>query len=490
MAKLGSSISHVYGKADDIAMCEIFGAYKQRVTYPQMKWLTDQMQVRGINFMIPHAFNPRAPYSRDCPPYFYNGGYEPRYPLHRVYCDYTSRLSLLLSGGRHVAPVAFLFLGQSYHAGKNIRPDEMTDALDDALFDCDWMPYDAFDEARIEGKEIALQDERYKVLVVPAAEVIPYDTLSKAKAFFDVGGIVVGYGLLPSKSATLGKTSADIVTLADAVWGPDPGPGTKACRTNRAGGRAYFLPAKPTPKEVEDALREDAGICPDVEVLEGRTDRWLHVLHRVKNGRDVFLVCNQDHVRAAKSFRFRIRAEGHPECWDAMRNEITSVPCRRERGSVEVDLTLEPMESVLLVFRHKKRALPARLAVEAKPAREPIAVVRDATPPELVVPSAPPPDTTQGRRLTPSPVKSDPFCGHCDLPAGMDLAGSRVYLECDDPAPETAAHVTVNGKFAGGFIGRPCRVDVTHLLKAGRNEFVILPFAPKRVRLLVYGRTE
>ncbi len=78
-----------------------------------MKWWTDHMQVSGVNFMIPHSFNPRAPYDTDCPPYFYNGGYEPRWPLYRVYANYASRLSLMLNGGRHVCPVAVLFMGQS-----------------------------------------------------------------------------------------------------------------------------------------------------------------------------------------------------------------------------------------------------------------------------------------------------------------------------------------------------------------------------------------
>ena len=99
--KLGSSVSHVYGKKDDLAMCEIFGGYNQNLTYPEMKWLTDQHQVRGINFLIPHSFNPKAPYDKDYPPYFYNDGHEPRWPLYRVWADYTSRLSLMLTGGRH-----------------------------------------------------------------------------------------------------------------------------------------------------------------------------------------------------------------------------------------------------------------------------------------------------------------------------------------------------------------------------------------------------
>jgi hypothetical protein len=75
--KLGSSISHAYGKKNDVAMVEIFGARGQDLTYPEMKWWTDHMHVSGINFHIPHSFNPRGPFDTDCPPYFYNGGMNP-----------------------------------------------------------------------------------------------------------------------------------------------------------------------------------------------------------------------------------------------------------------------------------------------------------------------------------------------------------------------------------------------------------------------------
>jgi hypothetical protein len=651
MAKLGSSIAHAYDKADDLAMCEMFGAYGQGITYPQMKWLTDQMQVRGINFMIPHSFNPRAPFDGDCPPYFYNGGFEPRYALYRVYADYTSRLSLLLAGGRHVAPVAVLFPGQSMHAGRAVRPDELTTALDDALFDSDWVPYDAFEEAaRLEGGEVRLHKEGYRVLVVPPVEVIPHGTLAKAKAFFNQGGVVVGHGFLPSKSATLGKTAADIAALRDAVWG-DAKPGLAACKTSPAGGKSYLLPEKPTPEQLQQVLAGDANVHPALEVLQGETSHWLHVLHRVKSGRDVFLVCNQNHQGVARAFRFKVTAAGEPECWDAMRNETTAAPYRRTgEKTVEIDLTLQPSESVLLVFQPQKRALPARLGDDAKPAREPVAVVRDtsvvdpepelpggkgktslagaswiwleanaagAAPPgkrlfrksvtlpadrkvksatfvcsadnefvlfvngqkagegaewsrpeeidvaKLLKPGenmfaiaavngtdAPNPAGLIGRcevrfesgdplvvvtdaawrssdkeqagwekpglddkawaqakvaaplgqgpwgnlsaggggRATLSPVKADIFHGTCALPAGVDLAKTRVCLEMDELAPEAGARVTVNGTIAGGFIDKPFRLDVTRLLKPGVNRVDIAPFAPKAARLAFYER--
>lgn len=641
--KLGSSISHVYGKKDDVAMCEIFGGYNQVLTYPQMKWLTDQHQVRGINFMIPHSFNPKAPNDRDYPPYFYNDGQEPRWPLYRVWADYTSRLSLMLTGGRHVCPVALLFSGNAKRVGDYVTPEDMTTALQDALYDCDWLPFEAFEgTAALDGKSVSLHQERYQVLIVPPTDVIPYPTLAKAKAFFDQGGVVVGYGHLPSVSGTVGRSSAEIVELREAVWGSKSQPGTTACRTNAAGGRSYFLPENPGAGEISAALHQDAGIPPVLEVLEGETDNWLHVLHRVKDGNDVFLICNQDHVNGAKTFRLKVNADGFPEIWDAMRNDISSVAFERTGESVEFALRLEPMESVLLVFNPERRNLPARIKGDLAGSGTPIAVKGDTAPgsteatakddrhwlsksswvwyPEGTNPPAAtryfrkkltlpegvkirsavftltadnffalyvngneagrsPEDVDNWRRwkevdLAPhlkpgdnllaisavnggdepnpagilgrllvefesgetvsttvdkswrtakekqpgwetgelddsgwlaaepvarygegpwgrlgegeaSPVAADPFSGTCNVPASVDLGTARVFLDLDELAPEEAARVTVNGQYAGGFIGRPFRLDVTRHLRHGANRVKIEPFAPKSLKMVV-----
>lgn len=644
--KLASSISHAYGKPDDLAMVEIFGARGQDLTYPEMKWWADHMQVSGVNFLIPHSFNPRAPRDTDCPPYFYDGGFEPRWPLYRVFADYTSRLSLMLTGGRHVCPVALLYLGQSAQFGKHILPDQISESLQDALYDCDWIPYEVFEkDIKVSRPGLKLRDEQYRVLVVPPVEVIPYATLAKAKQFFDRGGTVLAYGFLPAKSATLGKTSGDIALLREAVWG-QAAPGLSACKTSSAGGRSYLLPAQPTPEQLQQVLAGDAGIHPTLEVLEGKTDHWLHVLHRVKAGRDLFFIANQNHEGAPRTFRFKATARGTPECWDAMRNEITAVPFSRKGGQVELSLTLEPNESVMLVFQPEQRALPPRRLPGSDTAGRRIAVTRDPDPvvSELLLPpgeglamaltgcswtwypdadtglNAPPgtryfrkqisipagatikqaifsgtadnsftlyvngkeagkgdssaegwrnpvrldvtallqpgpnqlavaavngsdkpnPAGLLGRlqvelasgaaltervgktwkasnekvahwdeagfddsawpaarelvsfgggiwgavagHLTLGPVKADPFFGHCDI-AGADLGRSRVYLELGPLAPETAARVTVNGKDAGGFIGKPSRLEISEHLKPGANTLRIEPFAPESVSL-------
>ncbi len=488
IAKLGSSISHIYGKQDDLAMVEIFGARGQALPYPEMKWLTDHTQVRGVNFFIPHSFNPRAPYDRDCPPYFYNGGFEPRFPLYRVFADYLSRLSLILTGGRHIAPVALLFIGNSAHVGKAVPPEEMTTALQDALFDLDWMPYDVFErDTRLAGKEIKLFGESYKVLVVPPVEVIPYRTLEKAMEFLDLGGVVVGYGFLPGKSATLGKTGKEIAELTNAIWGAEAKPGLTAKKTNVLGGRSYFLAEKPTPEEIQRVLTGDAGIHPTLEVVEGKTGHWLHILHRVKEGRDIFFIANQNLAKGPRPFKFRVTAMGEPECWDAMRNEITAVEYRRlGKDQVEISLTLEPDESVLLVFNPEKRMLPMRLDSGARPARE-IMVERDLSGNESPLPKINWRAWLKAKwKITLSPVKADPFNGTAELPGEVDLDKARIYLVCDEIAPEEAARVTVNGLDAGGFIEKPLRLEVTKYLKPGENTIRIEPFAPNRAILAVF----
>jgi hypothetical protein len=85
-------------------------------------------------------------------------------------------------------------------------------------------------------------------------------------------------------------------------------------------------------------------------------------------------------------------------------------------------------------------------------------------------------------------VSSDPFVGHCELPADLKLEQTRVFLEMDEIAPEEAARVTVNGQYAGGFIGKPLRLEVTRHVKSGTNTIVIEPFAPKNVRLTFYPK--
>ena len=479
LPKLTSSISHAYGKKDDLAMTEIFGAYGQGITYPQMKWLADWHQVRGVNFMIPHSMNPRAPNDTDCPPYFYADDAEPRWPLYRVWSDYTNRLSLMLTGGKHVCPIAFLFCGESTYVGKATLPEDMTTTIQDALYDCDWIPYEVFEgDMSISDRELALRDERYRVLIVPPVEAIPYTTLVKVRQFFDAGGIVVGYDFLPSKSATIGRTSDEIQNLVTAIWGSEE-PGFDVMNTSRKGGRSYLLPANVTPERFEGVLAGDAQVLPVVKVLEGSTEGWLHVLHRVKSGRDVYLICNQDHEGDAKSFRLQLFGMGIPERWDPMRNEITTIPCEQsEIGVWELDLDLEPMESALIVLTPPSAGRPWN-AISAAPASTTPVIrtnasapgVRDSSQdlfgcPWVWYPEGDPRDN--------APPGARWFRTEIEIPEGRTITQGRFLISADNEFV-----LYVNGKRAGASIAgldswkTPRDLQIKKLLKPGMNVLAI-----------------
>jgi len=499
LPKLTSSISHAYGKKDDLAMTEIFGAYGQGITYPQMKWLADWHQVRGVNFMIPHSMNPKAPNDTDCPPYFYADDAEPRWPLYRVWSDYTNRLSLMLTGGKHVCPIAFLFCGESTYVGKAVTPEDMTTTIQDALYDCDWIPYEVFEKDMIvNGGWLALRDEAYRVLIVPPVEVIPCQTMLKVKQFFDSGGTVIGYDFLPSKSATLGRA---VEPLAYTIWGSGE-PSLDVKRTNDMGGRSYLLPANVTPEQLTEVLslgrherlyaERDPGVWPEIEVLGGNTDGWLHVLHRVKSGVDVYLVCNQQHEGKAKRFTlcaapisalftFRERyVLPVPERWDPMRNEITSIPYSSETdGLIKFDLTLEPMESVLIVFNTDGKASrpevitsqETKLVVPVTRTNAGGPEVRDSSQdlfgcPWVWYPEGDPRDN--------APPGTRWFRTEIEIPEGRTITQGRFLISADNEFV-----LYVNGKRAGVSIAggeswkTPRDLQIKRLLRPGANILAI-----------------
>lgn len=89
--------------------------------------------------------------------------------------------------------------------------------------------------------------------------------------------------------------------------------------------------------------------------------------------------------------------------------------------------------------------------------------------------------------LTLSPVHADPFDGEVEIGEPLGPPDNRLYLVFDAPAPEAACRVEVDGRYAGGAVGRPFRLDLTDLLKPGRHHIRIEPFAPAHVRVEVFA---
>ncbi|MBO7684385.1 MAG: hypothetical protein J6T51_06645 [Kiritimatiellae bacterium] len=383
MPKYASSVAHVYNRHNGKNWCEIFGAYGQDITYPQMKWLLDWHQYQGCYYLIPHSFNPRAPYDGDCPPYFYNGGYEPRYPLFRVWADYNNRCALLLSEGEHVCSIAQCIPGVSFHAGQTIRPEMFAFAIQDAQLDSDWMGYDAIETAIIckhpRTRRVALRTangkEFYDILTLPATEYVPFAVLEKALAFAKVGGVVVGYGMRPSNTPTRGKESWEVRKLVSEIF---------------AQPTAIFIEGEPDGAALRVALeRKYPGTDRPLAVrefdfvgLSAADGRMLAVNHYEKDGDVRLFIANQDFNRRRDlALRAKWPAE-KAELWDPMQGTI-------ERPVVEdglVKLALEPSQAVFLVWPRTGETgiLPVADATKRVPPATVAATVKETVTPVVI----------------------------------------------------------------------------------------------------------
>ena len=190
LAKLAASISHQCPHMRGRAMCEVFGAYGWAEGAPFMRWLLDFLLVRGINYFVPHAFSPDYP-DPDCPPHFGAEGHDPQYDGFTALMHYANKAAHLLSGGRHVASAALL-----YHAegewmsgcGNILLMQEPAKALYDAHLDFDIVCADTLlADAHVAEGRLAIGDETFSALVVPASKHLPPPLVKRLDAFRAAG---------------------------------------------------------------------------------------------------------------------------------------------------------------------------------------------------------------------------------------------------------------------------------------------------------------
>jgi hypothetical protein len=212
-----------------------------------------------------------------------------------------------------------------------------------------------------------------------------------------------------------------------------------------------------------------------VEVRAGDTGNWLHALRRVdREDRDIVMIANQNTDGGARAFSLLIPgAKGAPEAWDAMRGECQSVPWRQEKAGVVIELVLEPVESVLIRFGGNGN-LPLRLTPSSQ------AISTQAIEPAIAATPIVYQTPELGQKSSCAGVA---FQGEVNITTDSLKSGRRAYLVCQmsPEAGEDAAAVRVNGEYAGGFIGKPYRIEISTRLKAGSNAVRIEPFPVSKV---------
>ena len=438
LAKLAASAAAIDPGKHGNAMCEIFGNYGWAEGVRLEKYLADHFLVRGINYFVPHAFSAKAFPDPDCPPHFYAHGHNPQYRHFGAVCGYMNRAATLISSGRHVTPAAVLYHGEMEWADAEAMPVEQPiRALYDCQIDCHVLPADVFAEpdryqTRL-GTPFSVNGQQYNALIVPGAKYLPRaaaDGLAKLAA---CGLPVLFVNRRPDAVAETGE--------------PLP-PALASC----AVAALNELPEQMTRLN-----------CPAPK-LEPANDR-MRVLH-VAGETDVYLLANE----GSSVWEGTATLSGAGGCflYDAWENQCHSVEQRVQEAGAAVNLRVEPLKSVFIVFG--EAPCPLTPALSAGGRAMTLSSWKRSICPAVEYPGF---RDEKEIRLPDHLAEEQPeFSGFVRYETMVDTAGGgRVIVEISDA--QEGVELFVNGTSAGLQVSPPFRYDISGLIREGENRLAV-----------------
>lgn len=322
LAKLGASLGHLDPRKQGRTMAEVYGAYGWTEGLKLMKWLTDHMLVRGVNYFVPHAFTQKNFPDPDCPPHMYAGGQNPQYRYYKHLNQYINRISHLISGGRHAATAAVLYHAEAEWSGPAMLFQKPVKALMQHQIDCDVVPADfLLEEGKVANGKLIVNGEDFQCLIIPYAEALPAELLQRLIQFAGEGLPIRFVDALPIRSSEGGDVLASLAELATS-------PQVKLLSL----------------KDLAEGLIVDGHYELQVEGDEP----FLRNYHYVHPDLDVYMFFNESPHRIIATTA-QLPGEGEFYNYDAFLNKLTPVYGERVDGITKVQLTIHPYESLVLL---------------------------------------------------------------------------------------------------------------------------------------------
>lgn len=177
LAKLAASAAHLDPAKGGRAMCEAFGAYGWNEGLKAMKWIADCLMARGINYIVPHAFNPHAFPDWDCPPHFYAHGHNPQFRYFHVLDGYMNRVMSIFRDGVYPAKVGVFYPAETEWAGEYMPVEKPCRELTAHQISFDIVSRDYLKQAVVREGSYTVNGNVFEVLVFPAGRCLPGDLL-------------------------------------------------------------------------------------------------------------------------------------------------------------------------------------------------------------------------------------------------------------------------------------------------------------------------
>ena len=424
LGKLNSSAAHTYEKFDGKAMCEVTIGYGWAEGTRLAKWLFDYLLVRGTNHFVPGAIRPHFIDNLHAPHYGALNDQEPQiFGMSKIF-NYANKAAMILKG-THVANAAILYHARNEWSNLDGEYEFIEDSakvLYDNHIDFDILSEDLLDKVSVENGKICIVKEKFDCLVVPYAKYMSKDMQNKLYALKEKGADVIFTNALPDGCEFDFKS----VNTADIA--------------------KYF---------------KDNGYV-DVVMEENHYVRHIHF----KNGEnDVFMFVNESTINGY-DITANVGINGGCNIYDILGDGYYRYDC-----DGQLKLTLEPYQSVIVVFEEDKgfvkyvtgftseKELDLEYKVNLYSYDKMSEIKESFNCKELKAISSDRPN----------------FSGKIEYLTEFKYDGGKnAYLEFENVGEN--AELFVNGKSCGMKVCPPYRFDVTDCVKVGAN----------RVKLEVY----
>jgi len=521
-SRWASSGGHLAGKPVILAEAWTWLGLPNRFadTLEQLKLCSDLHFLSGINALygVTYAYSPLKLGSPGWVPYFgpATNHTSPYWPYFSHFADYVNRATFVLQQGKPVADIALYLPMEDVLAeagmeqllpnwavrdrlSSNGPPPEFS--LKNALhYESDVVKgivtngyaLDGVDTftmnsgMRAEAGRLRQGDGDFAVLVLPNLTGIDPESLELIEAFVQGGGFLIATRRLPERAWGLRdreRRSARVREITARLFGEGQHREYREATVGR--GRTIFCP-----DEQGSFVKALHSSAPDI-AFESPSEH-VSFVHRRAADRDFYFIANTSELAQELDGTFRV---GHkaPQLWDLKSGDVRAIVLfEHTAGGTRVPLTLGPFESKVIVFAGETRAPAAvrsSLPLEAGGARvfENGAYFYDAggAPRTVTVAGLPAPyapairwkltlggeryDLEELRSWT-ALAKSRFFSGRGVYEAEFEAPRFNEFgVVLDLGAVRETADVRLNNAPAGVAWMRPYRVDVTRLLRPGRN---------------------
>ena len=502
--KQTATAAHVYGKRE--AMAEAFTMMDGDATHwalgpSDLKPYANDAFCEGINRFMLHQSTCQPP-SDGKPGYEFCAGqhFTPNitwWEQSPAFFTYISRCQQMLQQGLFSADVCF-YLGERPPL---LAPPKYFVPSLGAGYDCDYANPDVLlNRMSVRDGRIVLPDgmsyrmlvlqnctspvqeicdrvgayQSLKVSSVPSTEM-SVEVITKLRELILAGATVVGPPPLTAGGLKeYPESDRQVKAIAASIWGDLDG----VIRTERRPGKGRIIWGK-TPREI---LIAD-GVMPDFSFTgQAAKPEQCDYIHRTVGDAEVYFVINRTDLTVKTDFTFRVEGK-QPKIWDAVTGEASVARAYRQANSTTtIPLELAAFGSCFVVFRTPIADGMAGPVATNVPGWKELSMVKSSWKvsfdPEWGGPaSATFPALVSWTDRHESGIKH--YSGTAIYrttfqhrkTAGTKGEGGRLYLDLGDV--RNVAEVSVNGRKLGVLWCAPWRVEITDVVRSGKNSLEI-----------------